>query len=86
VRGRPERHECLVVTYIRVSELNGDGSRFLTDGPNDTNPSWSPDANWIAFERGADIWLIDAAGKHPRKFTSDGFNPSWRAAGTTQGR
>jgi TolB protein len=48
-------------------DVSGDNVRRLTfDGSYNTNPSWSPDGLWIAYETRVngqfDIWLIDPEG------------------------
>jgi Tol biopolymer transport system component len=48
------------------------------------SPGWSPDGEWVAFDREGDIFLVRVAGGAPRRLTSDGadeFAPSWSKDG-----
>lgn len=52
---------------IHLVNSDGSGVRALTDGPNDCDPSWSPDGRRIAFVRGChemqnEIYVMNADG------------------------
>ena len=60
---------------IYVKQIGGSGTpvRLTTDPAPDSNPAWSPDDRWIAFERqqstGVAILLIPSVGGPERKLT-----------------
>jgi TolB protein len=72
--------------------MNADGSdqrRLTFQGSYNTNPAWSPDGRWIAYETRLegqfDVWLIDPAGganlpliSHPRSDESPSWAPNGR--------
>lgn len=72
---------------------NGLPLKQITDGPYyDRNPTWSPDAQWIAFDRSvaplleADIYIVPAAGGDPVNLTNSpqyiDEQPTWSPDGT----
>jgi Tol biopolymer transport system component len=79
-------------TQIGIATVNPDGSDFLllTDfAKNDGDPSWSPDAAFIAFDEAADgvsqIWVMKSDGTGRRKITEDAYwksAPRWRPNGS----
>ncbi len=60
-----------------------DGSRMRIVGSG-YNPSWSPDGHGIAFESGAQIYLMSRDGGKLRQLTSTGqsFYPAWSPDGS----
>jgi hypothetical protein len=38
---------------------------------------WSPDGQWLMFQRGYDIWIVPAAGGSPRQIASEVGGPAW---------
>jgi Tol biopolymer transport system component len=76
---------------IWVCSQDGSNPVQLTDGlgRHHGTPRWSPDGRWIAFDSQGedghwDIYVIDAAGGQPRRFTpypSDEVVPSWSRDG-----
>jgi Tol biopolymer transport system component len=76
---------------IWVSNRDGSNPVQFTDGlaRYQGTPRWSPDSRWIAFDSQGedehwDIYVIDAAGGQPRRFTpypSDEAVPSWSRDG-----
>lgn len=48
----------------------------LTDQPNDINPKWSPDGRMIAFQRVAEIWVMNGDGSN-QSMIAEGTNPTW---------
>ena len=71
--------------------MNADGSNQaqLTSMPSGVYalaPTWSPDGARIAFERGADIWLMNADGSGQANITADlhlvATTPAWSPDGT----
>jgi Tol biopolymer transport system component len=67
---------------IWVSRADGTDARQLTflNGPQASQPAWSPDSRWLAFQ-GSGIHVIPAGGGPPRKVFDDGEWPSWSADG-----
>ena len=55
-----------------------------TSGPDDTQPTSSPDGKQIAFTRGADIFVAAAAGTAPVNITNGGnnYDPVWSPGGS----
>lgn len=47
----PEERNCEYCSDLYVSAADGSGRRRLTDGADNTFPTWSPDRERIAFER-----------------------------------
>ena len=80
--------------------MNADGSdqrRLTFDGSYNTNPAWSPDGKWIAYESRVggqiDIWLIDPEGgvnvplvEHPRSDEAPSWSPDSRMIAFTSAR
>lgn len=78
----------------QVHTVNMDGTGFtrLTAGPSEhMNPMWSPRGDLIAFVEfpanaaSSHVWVMDPAGKNPRKLTTDDAphsNPSWSPDGS----
>ncbi len=67
--------------------VGGSNAQNLTEGNSavDTEPSFSPDGNLIAFrsERdGGGVYLIGATGENLRLVAKGGFNPSWSPDGS----
>jgi len=66
---------------IFVTNADGTGTpqRLTTNTVVDTNPVWSHDGTRIAFERGSQIWTMDASGANQTQRTSNGVNtdPAW---------
>jgi WD40-like Beta Propeller Repeat len=59
-------------------------AQWGTDGPNDTEPTWSADDTKIAFTRNNDIFVSAAAGGPAVNITNTGNNqdPAWSPDGT----
>ncbi len=58
---------------IFVSSLDGSDARQLTSGVWDSDPKWSPDGRWIAYEAespGYDVMVVSADGGEPRQLTA----------------
>jgi len=76
---------------LMVTRADGSNPLQLTDrlGRQVGSPRWSPDGRWIAFDSQGqdgnwDVFVIDAAGGPPRRFTTDPSNehrPSWSRDG-----
>src|SRR5437660_277310 len=55
---------------IYVMNPDGTGQTRLTnDAASDVGPAWSPDGLKIAFNRGFDIFVMDADGSSPTRLT-----------------
>ncbi len=61
-------------------------TRLTDPGPGGAHATWSPDGNWIAFERTQDkrsgLWLLPAGGGEPRPLLVDDHHnrtPAWSA-------
>jgi Tol biopolymer transport system component len=74
---------------------DGTGERRLTtcsarcaNDVGDGSPSWSPDGKRIAFQRGHEIWIVDADGSHAHALTKCSSascyhaSPAWSPDGT----
>ncbi|MBA3872160.1 MAG: PD40 domain-containing protein [Anaerolineae bacterium] len=74
---------------IFVMDTGGTNLRQLTDNDKRENdPSWSPDGEWIAFNRDNNIFMMDKNGKQYRHVTdtSNGaFEPFWLPDGNEIG-
>jgi Tol biopolymer transport system component len=77
---------------IDVVDLDGGDLTELTrnsrlSDPVDTSPDWSPDGTKIVFERGGEIYVMNADGSGPRNLTgikrttSLSANPAWSPDG-----
>jgi TolB protein len=68
---------------VRVMNADGTDDHWLVDGKCwPSNPRWSPDAHWIAFEACGDIYQVGAAGPDGGfvNVTNDSLNdlePAW---------
>lgn len=61
-----------------VINADGSGLRQLTSGTNiDENPVFSPDGNYLAFERNDAIYTIRFNGSDLKKITDSGRFPNW---------
>jgi Tol biopolymer transport system component len=75
-----ERHTRTLELYVRNE--SGSHIRRITVSPQrEHDPRFSPDGTQIVFVRGRSgrdggIWIIDARGGHPRRFTSGSY-PTW---------
>jgi WD40 repeat protein len=49
---------------VQIYEIENDHTRILATG---TNPTWSPDGNWIAFHDGNDYYAIHPSGEGKKK-------------------
>jgi hypothetical protein len=67
---------------IFVTNADGTGTprRLTTNSEVDEYPVWSHDGTRIAFERGAQIWSMNADGTNQKPLTSDPVNPSFTPA------
>jgi len=81
----PIKTENRTNSDIWLVPLAGGEPRQLTRSPKaDSNPRWSPDGKWIAFESSRDgeaqIWMLAASGGEARKLTTlatEAAQPVW---------
>ena len=67
---------------ICVMDADGGNEVKLTEDPGyDAEPSWSPDGNRIAFNRGHHIYVMDSDGGNLTELSS-GREPAWSPDGT----
>jgi Tol biopolymer transport system component len=64
--------------HICVMSSHGGGVRMLGVG---TYPSWSPDATKIAFDKGADVDVMNADGSAVHTVVTECAHPSWSPDG-----
>jgi serine/threonine protein kinase len=71
--------------YVESTAHSGQPRRLTFDGTNKSEPSFSPDAEWVAFrsERdGGGIYVIPASGGTPHLVTEGGRTPRFSPDGT----
>jgi TolB protein len=76
--------DCYAIWLVRANgtkahRLTRSGSGLLTEQA----PNWSPSSPRIAFERGSDIYVVNADGTGLRRVVGDGGEPSWSPDGHT---
>jgi hypothetical protein len=59
-----------------VMRADGTGSIEL-DSEQGYGIQWSPDGQWVLFQRGYDIWIAPAAGGSPRLIADEVGGPTW---------
>jgi len=74
-------------SHIYLQRVHGANPRDLSPDPaaDDTQPTFSPDGEHIAFRserEGGGIFLMGATGESPRRLTTFGYNPSWSPDGS----
>ena len=66
---------------IYVMDANGNNVRQLTSNKQtDVSPKWSPDGQWIVFQKDDNIYLMDKNGNHTRRLTNNSngtYTPFW---------
>ena len=90
----PDGREIVFASQRRNRELwvipsgGGEKRRLLPDGYYGSDPDWSPDGKWIAYnsDRGgwSEIWAVPVSGGAVRKVTSlqqKSYNASWSPGG-----
>src|SRR5512133_3563549 len=68
-----------LVVYERSGSLwawRGGKTTQLTSGAQDSRPRLAPDGTLVAFQRGAELWMVDVTGQNLRKvFAGQGAAP-----------
>jgi hypothetical protein len=64
-------------TIAAYNYSTGAFERDLTGGTEDTTPTWSPDGQSLAFQRGTALYRVPAAGGQPQLITTGGEQPTW---------
>jgi Tol biopolymer transport system component len=55
--------------------------RQVTRSNHDTAPAWSPQGDRIAFNHGADLWMMSSSGAHRHRITASALSPTWSPNG-----
>jgi TolB protein len=69
---------------LALATLGASGQQSLTVDPADSDPSWSPDGQRIAFERRGQLWLIRPDGTGLTQLITPAIragSPTWSPAG-----
>ncbi len=66
---------------IFVQRRDGSGTRRLTSGGVSSDAAWSPDGATLAYNRGADIWLMTASGQNIRRVMGNSSGATWSPDG-----
>lgn len=80
--------------YLRIATVRyasgGSDITTLTNYAKDSDPTWSPDANWIVFTSNRDgnqeIYIMNASGQFPVNLTNapgEDIQPAWQPVGIT---
>lgn len=69
--------------YVRPRVGNGATRAVTSNGGDNVEPAWSPDAQWLAFHsrRLGGVWVVAAAGGPARQLVADGASPGWSPDG-----
>jgi hypothetical protein len=60
----------LLVVYEKAGSLwawRSSGKTQITSSSEDHRPRLSADGQWVAFQRGAELWVVASSGENPRK-------------------
>jgi Tol biopolymer transport system component len=58
--------------------INADGSdlrQITSDDPSDVEPVWSPDGQWVAFNRSGELWIIRPDGSEAQRLFGKAERP-----------
>jgi len=70
---------------IHLANTDGTGVIAVSAGPNDVEPTWSPDGLRVAYSQAggatAGIHVMDADGSNPLRRTTSGVSPAWSPDG-----
>lgn len=79
----PKGDQILATRGNAIWRMRHDGGGAQQWKPNATNPAWSEDGRFVAFQRFGEIWVSDGGdgATDPKRVFGDGFDPTWSPSG-----